>query len=936
MSFWPFTNALTNSLLQKYLDSIVDLLAVTVDDLLQDAEVLEDLLNELNHIKDSYNQNLTSFQFTQNTASDHPLQSVKSVDSISLTSSNADNLNTSSKDDYGVKLLELLIQPHILSGLLDYLIASVDFYHDKKLKDEEKLVQLIEESPDKTLVQESQKDEQEEEEKEENIKQDAGSAEIEIENAMDIETDEQQLKFNRKLADDAEEEDDIESDDQVLVRKIESASSILQCDLWIILNRIIETPLIMSKLWSVLSLPQLDESCPAVAHFVNILAQLMSTNSIELLNFIRRQPNLVDTFLSKIEIPAIMDFFLQIIQTDKPDSPTGIIDTLSLQDMISKLIKLLKPDISQFQGGAIFPNHELFFKQTAATDFIKALVTISSNTALAVTLETNIGPNSLTRELVSPPIINTMIEEIMLYKVPKTLGNLENFNKHGINNCVGIIIELIRKNNSDYDLNCGSYTSMLQNGDAGGGEVNSYVMFQWLKDFEENPPGNRDPIYLGDMLEIFSDNLDKFAELIETPSNSKQEASLGFTNFKLSELIAELLHCSNMILLNSKKIRKIINIRDQVRIQQVKRLKKALSESISFSVNSSVAIDDVTNGLDDVSIDDFSKGSETQHPTAYSDLIEAIETENDTDDEEPSISPENPFVGDERNKIIRNDPCVGDFFKIKLVDLNILLNIISKFTKFPWHNFFHNVVFDLIQQIFNGKLNSYNSFLIVDLFKPGRCDLLDVIVKLYKVNTEPRPGYMGHLILISEEVVKFTSLYKPDLISPIIVDAVQSEDWDWFTKDVLVKTRLVYNVVLGADQDRAEGDGEYGYDSSTVGYLDLDSYDSDHSPEKNVIILGDTSNHDMFVTENVNDDEDEDENSIEEAVCDVEVQNMTPRLIDTDDIFEHDQASYEDLDTNKELADNLSGSSSSDEEDENSDPDENDHSLRRVPKHNKT
>lgn len=37
----------------------------------------------------------------------------------------------------------------------------------------------------------------------------------------------------------------------------------------------------------------------------------------------------------------------------------------------------------------------------------------------------------------------------------------------------------------------------------GAGEINSYVMFQWLKDFEQNPPGPRDPIYLGDMLELF-------------------------------------------------------------------------------------------------------------------------------------------------------------------------------------------------------------------------------------------------------------------------------------------------------------------------------------------------------------------------------------------------------------------------------------------------
>ena len=64
----------------------------------------------------------------------------------------------------------------------------------------------------------------------------------------------------------------------------------------------------------------------------------------------------------------------------------------------------------------------------------------------------------------------------------------------------------------------------------------------------------------------------------------------------------------------------------------------------------------------------------------------------------------------------------------------------------------------------------------MELFKEDQCNLTDIVVSSYKEDTNPRPGYMGHLILISEEIVKFTSLYKPDLISPVIVSAVQSEN----------------------------------------------------------------------------------------------------------------------------------------------------------------
>lgn len=941
MSFWPFSNSLnSNSQLQKYLDSVQDLSSISVDDLLTDAVLLQELISELHNIKGNYSNNYPNFQFLQQTDSNNSFNS----DTASLTSSNTDFSNTNnSKDARGAKLIEILLQPHILSGFLDNLVDSVDFFHKLTLKEEQELNKLL--GNDENNVQNNLDDDVE-----------IGQAE----DKDDADTDSKSQKDG---------EDESSEDKQR--RIIQASSDILSIDLWVILNRILETPIIIEKLWLILLLENLQESSPSVSYLVHILDQLMDTNSIEFLNYIRRQKGLVDTFLNKIEIPMLMDFFLRIIQTDKQESPTGILETLHLQKLIPKLIDILKPHPSQFvESSANIPNHELFFKQTAATDFIKALVTISSNTALAVVLETNIGPNQLTRELVSPEIINTMINDIMLYKV-SSYGSTFQTNKHGINNCVGIIIELIRKNNSDYDLNCGSYSSMLNNDGNGGGEINSYVMYQWLKDFDQNPPGPRDPIYLGDMLKLFSENLDKFSELMElkpsVPSRvDKNSNILGFTKFKFSELIAELLHCSNMILLNSRRIKSVISIRDSVRLQQNERLKAALEEPLISADQDATdsPIQDVTSGLDDISLDNIQ--NETSNEKAddiklgidendHKYMLEALEDEEASDDDEPSISPENPFVCDERDKSIRSNPCVGDYFKTKLVDLKILSSIISKFTQYPWHNFFHNVVFDLIQQIFNGKLNSYNSFLIVDLFNNSQCNLTDLIADSYQDSCDPRPGYMGHLILISEEVVKFTSLYKPDLISPIIVNAISSEKWDWFVNDILLKTREVYNVVLGAEQDdedeedphhhKPERDHDsFGFDSSTVGYLDLESYDHNNGNNKHSIILGDRDNHDAFINDGQHDFHDgEDDDQMEEArVPDVRIENLSPnRELENNENLDDEFDSTERYHEN-DFLENLSGSSSSDEENEDEDNDDvNDHDqkndsneLRRVPKHN--
>lgn len=951
MSFWPFMNSMnSSSLLQKFLDSVQDFSTVSVEDLIGDAALLRDLLDELHNIKGNFN--LTNFQVLQQQANASTTTNAysgggnsglasnsgsnESADNALFTSSNNDSTTLTSKDGRSTKLLELLIQPHILNGFLDYLIDGVDFFHGELIKEQEALDKLIADTEEAStaecaLVEDTRTDQRDESE---------NTGESLTNDSVDANGD-------AKVDTATEDEGEKESAEEKLTRCIQAASDVLSADLWVILNRIIETPAIMSKLWLILLLEKLDESSPLVSYLVHILDQLMDTNSIELLNFIRRQDKLVDTFLAKVDIPMLMDFFLRIIQTDKPDSPTGILEVLSQQQLIPKLIDILKPHESQFAPSTKIPNQELFFKQIAATDFIKALVTISSNTALAVVLETNIGPNQLTRELVSPAIVHTMIDDIILYRPPSGPRT----NKHGINNCVGIVIELIRKNNSDYDLNCGSYSQVLHGENGTQPEMNSYVMFQWLKDFEQNPPGLRDAIYLGDMLGIFSDALPQLTRMMkedeedeksgnpsltsDAPRLPLQSPQLGFTKFKLAELVAELLHCSNMILLNSKKIRRIIKIRDHVREQQHKRLRKALADTIRFDEDTD-AVQDVTTGLDDVSLDDIHfDDKKREEENDYLKLLETLDTQDDSDDEEPMISPENPFVCMSRDSLFRLDPCVGDLFKIKLIDLGMLPDIVCKFKRYPWHNFFHNVVFDLVQQIFNGKLNSYNSFLIVELFEPHECDLANMIVESYKTEAVPRPGYMGHLILISEEVVKFTLLYKPDLISPVIVDAILSESWEWFVSDVLLKTREVYNVVLGQESedidedDHHDNDREYGFDSLTVGYLDMDGYNDKGDDRKSTIILGDKSNHALFINDLAGIDDD----GMEEVhMPDVRVQNMSPsghiqHVEDDDDDDDHSRFhdSYHDA-----YADNLSGSSSSDE-DEN---DDDDNGLRRVSKHN--
>jgi len=202
---------------------------------------------------------------------------------------------------------------------------------------------------------------------------------------------------------------------------------------------------------------------------------------------------------------------------------------LQSQNLIPQLLAYLSPEHSPST-------------QTSAGDFLKAIITISAN---ATTQDQSvIGPNELTRQLVSEQCIKTLISEMLKGGNPLTVG-------------VGIIIEVIRKNNSDYDL-----------------------------ENQIGPvPKSSDPIYLGTLLRQFAKNIPQFMELVHNPNHTvvnkdgttatrrrelktafgEKIEPLGFDRFKTCELMAELLHCSNMALLNERGSEAEVKRRDRER-----------------------------------------------------------------------------------------------------------------------------------------------------------------------------------------------------------------------------------------------------------------------------------------------------------------------------------------------------------------------------------
>lgn len=501
--------------------------------------------------------------------------------------------------------------------------------------------------------------------------------------------------------------------------------------------------------------------------FVDDLALINIGGFMNFIRFEQEHNSLAEQFVKFIPYSqTVCDLLVRLISTDKPYNSNGLITILIDQQLILSLLKICK---------RYYLDHQV---QDNVCNLLNGIVGISSNIGFwedhipvnnggnnqdeqqdANSNNPNIGPNDLTRQLVSQECTEEMLDIILTY------GN------YGLVTIVSVIIEVIRKNNSDYDE------------------------FDWISsvnfnDENKSMPNSRDPIYLGNLLKLFSLNLDKIVKTYLTngyydfkkldclnSSIGHKIEPLGYERFKIMELIAELLHCSNMILMNkSIELDKLIYKRDSLR--DIKKTEQLVSDAI--------------NGL----IINNDKNDEAEIA--------------DNDNLSLKSSSSIPYIE------IPLGLSVGNFFKYQLLTTNAIPLITLKLVKFPWNNFMHNVIFDLIQQIFNGRLANWdedralnqeetifddnlslNKILIWSLFGsysdffngngndesvgidagstfykdyeckdkdyPGYFNLSLFIVYSYTLSNRLyrtsnfRFGYMGHLTLIAEEIHKFQS-----------------------------------------------------------------------------------------------------------------------------------------------------------------------------------
>lgn len=95
----------------------------------------------------------------------------------------------------------------------------------------------------------------------------------------------------------------------------------------------------------------------------------------------------------------------------------------------------------------------------------------------------------------------------------------------------------------------------------------------------------------------------------------------------------------------------------------------------------------------------------------------------------------------------------------------------------------------------------YNRSLAIDLFETGR--ITEHIVEGQRRSDEAqeknrmRLGYMGHLTLVAEEVVKFSERNPTHILPQSVLDKVMRKQWIDYVEQTLSETRERDNAILG-------------------------------------------------------------------------------------------------------------------------------------------
>ncbi|KAI0672799.1 SIT4 phosphatase-associated protein-domain-containing protein [Trametes maxima] len=700
----------------------------------------------------------------------------------------------------------------------------------------------------------------------------------------------------------------IEGDEKGSFKYPYVATEVLCSEIWSIVDTCItcQQQLLVPFWETVLDRPpeEMKTQVMMATHFAKVNVAFLSKKPAEMLAFIQSQPNIAERILRHIETPPFADMLVRIIQLDEHPAGAGVLDWLSRENLMSRLIDLLSPAHSSDM-------------HTVVAELIKGIISMAAPSPTAGTSDAldDLPPsNVFTRELASRNNVVKMVSYILCdfgphsNKDPTTPSEetvpgspMKPLSRESaassVVQSICIIIELIRQNNSDF-FEPYLFHALRKH------------LIKVQQQLHMNPEGGREAleaamkelvnrigvVHLGPILELVGERLDKLQEFLKQPRSLDGPVlttvgalpPLTFERYRICELYAELLHCSNMSLFNRppeydhmydsegrlqgglpalEELAHIISMgngngdNDGMDDDESDEVEPAHEFPVSHAPPSTLTdSDDDMSGDDAGSSDDdameeiamYDSPAPSASP-APSDVPSSI-----TDSPvaspvasapSPSTSPsdiaafpqhrQNSWSSDTEGPVSRprsassrrstrrstrdtaaGRPALGERLKQRLAQANVSSTLLDLFFDFPWNNFLHSVVYDLIHQILAGRVDSgYTRELTISLFRDAR--LMHRIIEGSKRNDiercvrathilVPKPkvrspsskpkgvrlGYMGHLTLISEDVISALEHLPPDLRLQIAQYAPQPE-WDEYVTGRYKETKKKDSSLLG-------------------------------------------------------------------------------------------------------------------------------------------
>ncbi|KAF9218360.1 SAPS-domain-containing protein [Gyrodon lividus] len=636
-----------------------------------------------------------------------------------------------------------------------------------------------------------------------------------------------------------------------------ASTEVLCSDIWSIVETCVNnSEELLAPFWETVldrSPEDMKTEMVMASRFAKINAVFLTKKPAEMLVFIQSQPSVVERLLRHVETPSIVDLLVRIIQLDEHPGGAGVLEWLSSEQLMGRLVGLLSPAYTS----------DL---HTVVSELIKGIISMaapSPGAGLTEGLQNGPASNRFARELAHRNSISTLVGYILydfqadqpLVKPSSndtatddiSLSAPELPNDHSaassVVHSISIIIELIRKNNSDYFEPYLFHTlrnRLIQVQQQLQGADNAR---ETLEAAMQEMVDRMGVVNLGSLLDIMCERLHDFQRFLRQPRSLQGPVQttvglikpLTFERYRICELYAELLHCSNMSLLNRSSehdylydnegrlqggLSALETLARVIALGSVDEREREVAEDLHDDVEPALELP-VTNPSRGSSLLDSDDDMSDEPGSSDDDAMEEIVMDDDppkdhysTDDSQleqspmvvfspnPSSSPSPSELAAQaatkwspagtsssEENITSKAICglsrktsrrtatldvspeipVGEKMKQCFLDASVLSTLLDLFFEFPWNNFLHSVVYDFIHQILTGRVDGgLNRELTIALFRDAR--LMQRIVDGQKQNdaesSKPkgvRLGYMGHLTLMSEDVITALEHFAPDL-----------------------------------------------------------------------------------------------------------------------------------------------------------------------------